>query len=59
MNNTKIYTQTAKAAENQSLSSFEYQGIIITNPNMDEMMIHAVDPTEYYGHLYTNSIKNK
>lgn len=35
--------------------SFEYDGIDILNPFVDECDLYEVDPIEYYGELFLNS----
>ena len=41
--------------ENINLISFDYYGMDITNPFVDESGIYEVDPIEYYGELFLES----
>ena len=36
---------------------FEYEGVGITDPWMDETMRFEVNPLEYYGYLFTDWLK--
>ena len=42
---------------NMNKIEFEYEGVWITNPHYDETGRFEVNPEEYYGKVYLNTIK--
>ena len=42
----------------RKINTFEYEGVLITDPTMEETGRFTVDPVEYYGRAYTDSLKH-
>jgi hypothetical protein len=40
----------------RKINTFEYEGVLITDPTMDETGRFKVNPVEYYGSAYTDRV---
>lgn len=56
MNLIEQNRQCFEAGDMNALRGFEWHGVLIWDPTTDETGRESVDPVEYYGAAYENSV---